>query len=171
MRRIPVYSLAIGVLAVFGCATSPEAAPQAPPPLAFTVPGALAASAPLPVDIPTVRFCDTREVQVEVADTPEARRQGLSGREKLATNSGMVLWWDEPMPVRIWMPDMRFSIDVVFVKDGKVHALYEDVPPCPEEGPCVSFGPPEPVDWVLELPAGGVKRWQVKLGDPIALFR
>lgn len=117
---------------------------------------------------PTIRFGD-RIIPVEVADTTESRRIGLSGRQSLAPDTGLVLAWPKPTQVSIWMPDMNFAIDVIFVRAGKVVALYADAQPCPPNGNCPTFGPDTPVDYVLEVPAGSAARWGLKAGDAIAL--
>lgn len=110
-----------------------------------------------------------RTIPVEIADTEESRRQGLSGRPSLATDTGLVLWWDAPEPVGIWMPDMRFAIDVIFVRDSRVVAVYADAKPCPPSGYCPVFGPETAVDYVLEVPTGSAARWGLKTGDAITL--
>jgi uncharacterized membrane protein (UPF0127 family) len=110
-----------------------------------------------------------RTIPVEIADTEESRRQGLSGRPSLAPDTGLVLWWDEPEQVGIWMPDMRFAIDVIFVRDNRVVAVYADAKPCPPSGYCPTFGPDTPVDYVLEVPTGSAARWGLKAGDAITL--
>jgi uncharacterized membrane protein (UPF0127 family) len=110
-----------------------------------------------------------RTIAVEIADTEESRRQGLSGRPSLAEDTGLVLWWDTPEPVGIWMPDMRFAIDVIFVRDSRVVAVYADAKPCPPSGYCPVFGPETAVDYVLEVPAGSAARWGLKTGDALTL--
>lgn len=164
-------SLAMVLLvALLGCqAASPEADARrtfdaSPLPVASVLPSA----APTAGAHVTVR---DRRIAVEVADTPESRRQGLSGRPSLAEGTGLVLKWERPEVVAIWMPDMNFPIDVVFVRDGQVLAVYADRQPCPPEGPCPTFGPRVAVDWVLEVPAGSAKAWGLVAGDAIALSR
>jgi hypothetical protein len=105
-------------------------------------------------------------VAVDIASTPEQRRQGLSGRPSLAPDTGLVLAWDHPAQVSIWMPDMNFPIDVVFVRENYVLAVFPDEPPCVPGEPCPTFGPTIPVDFVLEVPAGSAKAWGVKIGAP-----
>ena len=110
-------------------------------------------------------------VAVDVADTVEARRQGLSDRPSLAPDTGMVLAWDSPEVVAIWMPDMNFPLDVIFVAGGKVTAIYPDAQPCPPQGPCPAFGPKTPVDFVIEVPAGSAAAWHVAIGTAASFSR
>ena len=111
----------------------------------------------------------TRSIPVDLAWTPASRQKGLSGRPCLAKDTGLVLGWDEPTPVRIWMPDMNFAIDVIFVRDEKVIAIYPDAQPCVPGENCFSFGPQALSDFVLEVPAGSAGRWGLKEGDRITL--
>lgn len=111
----------------------------------------------------------TRTIPVEVADTPATREHGLSGRASLAQDTGLVLAWPMPTRALIWMPDMNFAIDVIFVRDEKVIAVYPDAQPCPKNGPCPAFGPDSGVDFVLEAPTGSATRWNLRVGDSIKL--
>ena len=130
---------------------------------------ALAASpAPAPAASATVSFGD-RQIAVGVAATPESRRQGLSGRASLAEDTGLVLLWPRPTFAPIWMPNMKFAIDVVFVRDNRVVAIYADRQPCPSLDDCPTFGPSIPVHYVLEVPAGSCARWGLKEGMDIRL--
>jgi uncharacterized protein len=117
---------------------------------------------------PTVSF-GTRRIPVEVADTPDSRRKGLSGRPSLAQDTGLVLAWPSPTVVGIWMPDMKFAIDVIFVRDSRVVFIEANARPCPSMDDCPTFGPDTPVDYVLEVPAGSVARWGLKTGDAMQL--
>ncbi|MEB3328006.1 MAG: DUF192 domain-containing protein [Candidatus Sericytochromatia bacterium] len=110
-----------------------------------------------------------RRLPVDLALTPEARVKGLSGRPCLARGTGLVLGWERPTEARIWMPDMRFAIDVVFVRAERVVAIYPDAQPCVEGQPCPTFGPAEPVDYVLEVPAGTCAELGVVVGAAISL--
>jgi uncharacterized membrane protein (UPF0127 family) len=105
-------------------------------------------------------------VAVAIAATPESRRQGLSGRKSLAADTGLVLAWQSPAVVSIWMPDMNFPIDVIFVREGHVLAVYPDAQPCVPGQDCPVFGPTIPVDFVLEVPAGSAKAWGVTINAP-----
>jgi uncharacterized membrane protein (UPF0127 family) len=110
-----------------------------------------------------------RAIPVEIADTDESRRVGLSGRDSLAPDTGLVLAWSSPEYVGIWMPDMHFAIDVVFVRSGKVVAIYPDAQPCKPGGECPTFGPEIAVDYVLEVPSGSTARWGLIVGDAMQL--
>lgn len=123
-----------------------------------------------PLSGPLVQLAG-RDIAVTLADTPRLREVGLSGTPSLAPDSGMVLLFDAPQVVRIWMPDMAFALDVVFVSGGRVVHIEENAQPCPDRANCPTFGPDEPVDYVLEVPAGSAARWGLKKGDAVRLQR
>lgn len=58
-------------------------------------------------------------VELDVADTYEARRMGLSGRESMAENQGMLFIFDEPGLQCFWMKDMNFDIDMIWLDASK----------------------------------------------------
>jgi uncharacterized membrane protein (UPF0127 family) len=81
-------------------------------------------------------------ITVEVMDTPELRRQGLSGRDSLAADRGMLFTFDETSTENcFWMKDMKFSIDMVWMnEDREVVTVTPNVTPetypesfCPEQ--------------------------------------
>jgi uncharacterized membrane protein (UPF0127 family) len=112
-----------------------------------------------------------QQVLVDLATTVDSRRQGLSDRASLAPNTGLLMTWTTPTQVSIWMPDMNFPIDVIFIRDGYVLAVYQDEPPCVPGQDCPVFGPTSAVDAVLEVPAGSCARWGVKIGGPVSYTR
>jgi uncharacterized membrane protein (UPF0127 family) len=103
----------------------------------------------------TVRIDPGLTFAVEVADTPQQRGQGLSGRPQLAAGTGMLFVYDDPGVRRFWMYDMRFPIDLAWIGDGRVVGV-ETLRPCPSREECPTHESPEPVDQVLEVPAGAL---------------
>jgi uncharacterized membrane protein (UPF0127 family) len=55
-------------------------------------------------------------ILAEVAQTPQARTKGLSGRESLHESGGMFFTFDYPDLYGIWMKDMKFPIDIYFIR-------------------------------------------------------
>jgi len=104
---------------------------------------------------------------VEVADTPIARARGLSGRDSLASDSGMLFLFSEPGTQVFWMKDMKFPIDIIWIKGEKVIGMVIGAEPEDEED-YELYKSPEPVDKVLEINAGLVSRLGIKVGDQIA---
>ena len=115
---------------------------------------------------PAVRIAGTT-IHVEIADEPEEQRKGLSGRDALAPGNGMLFVFDRDDTYGIWMKDMRFAIDVLWVvEDGTIVDIRERV--TPETYPDV-FSPKVPARYVLEVPADFVDLYGVRIGDRVDL--
>jgi uncharacterized membrane protein (UPF0127 family) len=111
----------------------------------------------------------THSVKVAIAATEATRAQGLSGQVSLAPDTGLALSYKSPAVVNIWMPDMNFPLDVIFVSNARITALYPKEPPCKPSGNCPPFGPGTPVNFVLEMPAGTIARYGLHPGDAASL--
>lgn len=108
-------------------------------------------------------------INLLIADTQDKREVGLSERESLEENQGMLFTFDRPGFYGFWMRDMRFPIDIIFLNGEKVVTIYENVPP-PSEGQELAIYKPEALsDSVLELNANKAKELGLKKGDTISL--
>lgn len=104
-------------------------------------------------------------VKVEVVSTTDKLILGLSGREGLAPDSGMLFVFPETAKYPIWMKAMKFSIDIIWIgEDGRVVYLKENA--TPESFPEV-FAPDQPAKYVLEVEKGFVKKNKLKVGDGV----
>ncbi len=94
----------------------------------------------------------TSRIAVELATTSAARAQGLSGRDALPPQRGMLFVFPEDGRYAFWMKDMRFAIDIVWIdREGRVVRVDAGVQPATFPA---TFSPPTPVRYVLELAAG-----------------
>jgi uncharacterized protein len=102
---------------------------------------------------------------VDIADTDATRSRGLSGREPLKSDQGMLFKFDTLDRYGIWMKQMNFSIDIVwFDTNGKIIWIESDVPP--DSYPHI-FIPPSPAKYVLELNSGIAARRGFVIGDQL----
>lgn len=107
---------------------------------------------------------------VTIADTEAARVQGLSGRERLGENEGMLFVYQTDGTYRFWMKDMRFAIDILWIDaNGKIIYIQKSLVPAtfPE-----TFGPSEKhalARYVLEVPAGYSNEHNIKIGDMVSI--
>lgn len=106
------------------------------------------------------------QIRAEIADTWPRRERGLSGRPELRTGYGMIFPYGQPARPAFWMPDMHFDIDIVWIRGGRIVDLHTDVPH-QVRPPLPRYSPRQPIDWVLEVPAGTVARAAWKIGDPV----
>ena len=119
------------------------------------------------VEAAQVRIGSRVVVTVEVARTEENKVRGLSGRDSLVPGRGMLFAYEAPAWPLIWMQGMRFPLDILWIRDGRVVAMVKEAkPPTPGELP-QTFTPLEAVHYVLEVPAGFVDRYGVALDDPV----
>lgn len=108
-----------------------------------------------------------QKVDVIVADSPNERTRGLSGRERLAEREGMLFSFSDENEYCIWMKDMNFSIDAIWLDaDQKVIDIKTNISPntYPE-----TFCPKKPAKYILEVNAGSAQNWQIDLGDKAEL--
>lgn len=107
------------------------------------------------------------ELLVEVADEDSERARGLSGREKLIQNTGMLFIFQEPTVPHFWMKDMHFPIDIIWIgSDKQVIGIEHSVTPTtfPQ-----TFSPPEPILYVLEANAGWAQKNNIIIGERVEI--
>ena len=101
----------------------------------------------------------------ELADTNEARTLGLSRRQSLISNEGMLFIFPASDYHSFWMKEMNFPLDIIwFDHNRQVVDLATDVAP---EGlqPKNSYRPRMPARYALEVNAGWVASHELELGD------
>jgi len=106
--------------------------------------------------------------QVEIADTIEKHATGLSGRNELEKGRGMLFVFDQPIIPGFWMKGMKFPLDIVWISNGEVIGLEENLPPDHTLSPA-TYSPPKPVDMVLEINAGASEESKINVGDKTVL--
>ena len=106
-------------------------------------------------------------VRIELADTPETRSRGLSGRSELSFDEGMLFVFPEDGAYGFWMKDMQIPIDIIWMsEDGVVVDMALNV--SPDTYPA-SFFPKTPARYVLAVAAGFAERYSVRIGDTVEL--
>ncbi len=109
-------------------------------------------------------------IKLEVAKTPEEQSKGLMFREALGDNRGMFFPFAYPRVTRFWMKNCLVPLDMIFLKDGKVVAIANSVPPCDSEAEdCPVYGPDALVDGVIELRSGRAKELNLKKSDRVKI--
>lgn len=112
----------------------------------------------------------TQRVAVDLAITPEEQQLGLGGRDELPWGEGMYFVYERRALYGFWMKGMRFPIDIVWIREGRIVDISPRVPFVPgENGPTVR--PREAVDAVLEVPAGYASASGWRIGDRVRLVR
>lgn len=106
--------------------------------------------------------------RVEVARTPKEQVTGLSRRRSLSTDAGMLFLFDKPSYYSFWMRNMKIPLDMVFILNDKVVAVYENLPPASitDENPPL-YGSEVAADRVLEINAGEASKNNITVGDNV----
>jgi uncharacterized membrane protein (UPF0127 family) len=102
------------------------------------------------------------DIKVEISDTEDKEELGLSNRESLDQNSGMLFVFSDPGSYQFWMKDMHFPVDVVWINaDKKVVSMNTNM--SPDTYP-KTFSPVSDILSVLELNAGATSKFGIATG-------
>ena len=110
-------------------------------------------------------FPSGRQLEAEVADTPEKQLFGLAFRDGLPAGWAMLYIFETADYHRIGTKGYKVAVDLVWADEARrvVHVL-ENAQPCKED-PCPSYGPPpEKARYVLQAAAGIVREENVGPG-------
>lgn len=105
------------------------------------------------------------ELTYELVHTDEDRRLGLSHRESLDENNAMLFKFNNVGDHGIWMKDMKFNLDIIWLDaDKRIVHIEENV--APETYP-KSFRSPTHSLYVIEVNAGTVASHNFTIGDSV----
>ena len=113
---------------------------------------------------------NNQKIAVEIADSDQKRTQGLSNRERLDENSGMLFIFNPKSLASFWMKDMKFAIDIIWIKDNLIIKIDKNVPaPSPNTSTLnpKHYSPPSEINYVLEVNAGFSDRNNIGVGDMV----
>lgn len=106
------------------------------------------------------------KIFIEIADTSEKRVQGLSNRDSLPADHGMLFVFGTYQKPAFWMKDMRFPIDIIWIKDDTIIGFEQNVlPETYQQG--LTFTPLTPINKVLEVSAFFIKNNKINIGQKI----
>lgn len=90
-------------------------------------------------------------------------------RESLAQNEGMLFVFDRDVQCGMWMKNVRFPLDMLWIdRNKKIVDIKENVPPC-KTLPCPVYKSDAYVRYVLEVNAGFTDKHNIKTGDAIVV--
>lgn len=111
----------------------------------------------------------TASATVEVVKTEASIVLGLSGRDEIGSD-GMLFMMPTPQIQTFWMKDMKFDLDMIWLRDNQVVDISYQVPKPKPNTPLSALPlikPKVPADMVLEVVAGQAQNWGVKVGDTL----
>ena len=105
----------------------------------------------------------------EFATDDASREQGLMMRTELPADHSMLFVFPDTQPRWFWMKNTLVPLDILyFDADRKLVSMQLNVPPCKAD-PCPSYPSDAAARYVLELPAGTVRRIGVETGDELTV--
>ena len=104
-------------------------------------------------------------IKVELAKTPAEQELGLSARQDLAENEGMLFIFAESRQHPFWMKDMKFPIDIIWLNEN-MSIVYIKKDARPESYPKI-YSHDKDSKYVLEVVSGFAEKHALKIGDKI----
>jgi uncharacterized membrane protein (UPF0127 family) len=108
-------------------------------------------------------------LNVEIADTDQARALGLGNRSSLGANSGMLFLFPTAKIPQFWMKGMKFPLDMIWINGDTIIGFEQKIPqPTGTSGETLPiYSPTQPVDKVLEVNSGFVQAHGIVAGDKL----
>lgn len=110
--------------------------------------------------------------EFELVNSNASRTLGLSNRDAIGSD-GMLFVFNKKASQSIWMKDMNFNLDLIWLSDGEIIGFNLAVPK-PEPDQNLSelpiYQPVLAANAVLETQAGFVKQHALEIGDSFAFF-
>ena len=106
------------------------------------------------------------KIQAEIVKTSSEKQKGLSNREKMERDRGMIFVNEKEGMYSFWMKEVNFPLDIIWIKGNEIVGITERaaIEPGPEYK---NYLPPEPVDKILEVHGGWVFRHGVEIGQKV----
>ena len=159
--------LAIALLPLAAACASTTDAPEFTPPTATT-------NATLAAGQPSLRTIEAdvngSTIVLEVADDGDELTRGLSGRDGLDDDAGMLFVWEEPGVQTLLMKEMRFPLDFLWLDENRrVVSIEANVPAQPgaSDSELIRYSSGAPVRYAIELDAGMIAALGIAVGDTV----
>ena len=119
-----------------------------------------------PLTLPeTTVTIGVRKLTVEVAVAPKARGCGLSRRNHLPYDRGMLFAYDSPRPLHYWMKDTFIPLSIAFLDAaGRIMSIQQMTPNQTTE----RYSSPQPAQYALEVNRGWFETHHIKVGDTVS---
>lgn len=104
---------------------------------------------------------DAKCIMVEIADNDRSRAIGLSSKNSLLEDEGMLFVFEKEGRYGFWMWRMKFPIDIIWIDhDQRVIDISRNLPTCSKR-PCPSYQPVNDTLYVVEVTAGFADRYDI----------
>ena len=107
---------------------------------------------------------------VSIARTEEEKQIGLFEETTLAQTYGMLFVYETPGDYGFWMKNMKIPIDIIFIRQGRIVTIYQNVAPSASTNETqLIYKPEEPADMVLEIQSGLSQKYGFQKGDTLEI--
>lgn len=105
-------------------------------------------------------------VSVDIVTRASDMAQGLSNRDKMCENCGMLFIMPDSVIHHFWMKDMRFPLDFVYINNGKIVEIFKNVS-IYTNNEFTKINSVENSNMILELNAGFLDKNNIKVEDEL----
>lgn len=109
-------------------------------------------------------------LEVEIAETPASRFQGLRNVEKLEAKAGMAFLFQSPSRGSFTMQDTLIPLDIAFWDQNNTIIDILQMTPCRAK-PCPAYTPKSDYVGAVEMNSGLLEESGVKVVDQVTLVR
>ena len=108
-------------------------------------------------------------IPVDLAITPDQQSIGLSIKNRLNDNEGMLFLFDTPGDYSFWMKDMKFPLDILWINSNyKIVHIEKNLQPCIFFLLCPSYSPHAISKYVLEVNSNFTTKNNITVGDRVS---
>ncbi|MDT0675746.1 DUF192 domain-containing protein [Autumnicola musiva] len=109
-----------------------------------------------------------QKLDIEIADNDYERETGLMYRTEMAENRGMLFVYNNATLHNFYMKNTYIPLDLIFYgSDSTVVSLQENAEPLNEK----NLPSGKPAQFILEINAGLVEKWNIETGDRFSAVR
>ncbi len=110
-----------------------------------------------------------KSFNVEIADNPAERAQGLMFRKELKENSGMLFIFPSSEKYSFWMKNTFIPLDIIWIDENlEIVYIHENAQPCKDE--CNSITPDKEAKYILEINSGLSERYGIEIGNRVEII-
>lgn len=113
---------------------------------------------------------NNRTFKLYIAKTDKDKQIGLSKYKKIENERGMVFSFSKANYYPFWMKEMKFPIDIIFIKDNKIVSITHNAPLVKkgDNNPPI-YQAEEPFTHALEINSGLAKKYAFKKNDVVTI--
>lgn len=103
---------------------------------------------------------------IDVVTDKKQQYRGFSRQPQPCPDCGLLFIWPVLLQPTMVMREMNFSLDFIWLRDGQMVQFIENAAP-EGKNPQVDYQPNQPVDAVIEVPAGFIRRHNLQIGQSL----